>query len=317
MRSTSLVCAAMLASLLTTASLGQGVGINTTTPDPSAALDIQATNKGILIPKVSLQNSVDNTTVPNPANGLLVYNTNPDVMLGVGFYYNAATPPAAPSWTSLNDFKLPVNKSIGTASGESAFSISNFSQSGSSSAIQTFSQGGYAMIVDGKLKISGNGQSPGSGKVLTSDNNGNATWEGGAAFRVTGVLKNGAHILAKNITYKVPFGDEDYDRTNNYDIHLQGASDTFTAPQNGIYHFDFQVQWGGGPAAIGLFRSSGGVAERICSGPGNTIGYYGTSTDVMLQAGDQVFVTFTHGNESTVTLGEDSHFTGRFVQSTK
>ncbi|WP_031527124.1 hypothetical protein [Dyadobacter crusticola] len=315
-RPKSMICGTLLSASLATASFGQGVGINTTTPDPSAALDIQATDKGILIPRVSLQSLGDNTTVLTPANGLLVYNLNPEMPGGLGFFYNIGTP-QSPHWESIRDLRLPVNASISTNSGGTAFRINDFSQSGSSTTIHAFSQAGYALFADGKVKISGNGQQPGSGKMLSSDGSGNATWEGGVAFRVTGILKNGAHILARNVSNKVPFGLEAYDRLNNYDIHLQGASDTFTAPQSGIFHFDFQVQWGGGPASVGLFRSSGGAVEKICSNPGNSIGYYGASTDVMLQAGDQVFVLFLHGNEENVVLGENCHFTGHFVQSNK
>lgn len=52
------------------------VGIGTTTPHQSAALDIDKSNKGILIPRVSLSGKNDITTITNPANGLLVFNTN-------------------------------------------------------------------------------------------------------------------------------------------------------------------------------------------------------------------------------------------------
>jgi hypothetical protein len=47
---------------------------NTPSPDPSAALDIvaKASDKGLLIPRVPLQNITDITTVPNPAVSLLV-----------------------------------------------------------------------------------------------------------------------------------------------------------------------------------------------------------------------------------------------------
>nr|WP_315027940.1 hypothetical protein [uncultured Chryseobacterium sp.] len=50
------------------------VGINTTKPDPSAVLDIKHSNKGLLIPRLSLQSKTDLSTIPNPANGLIVYN---------------------------------------------------------------------------------------------------------------------------------------------------------------------------------------------------------------------------------------------------
>ena len=51
------------------------VGIGTTTPNSSALLDLNANNKGLLIPRVSLVASNNGTTpVSSPATGLLVYN---------------------------------------------------------------------------------------------------------------------------------------------------------------------------------------------------------------------------------------------------
>jgi len=52
------------------------VGVNTTSPSPSAALEISSDNKGILIPRVSLTGSDDTTTItPSATTGLLVYQT--------------------------------------------------------------------------------------------------------------------------------------------------------------------------------------------------------------------------------------------------
>ena len=49
------------------------VGIGTNTPDPSAILDLTATDKGLLIPRM---NSAQCFAIPNPATGLFIYNTN-------------------------------------------------------------------------------------------------------------------------------------------------------------------------------------------------------------------------------------------------
>ncbi len=69
--------------------LGQ-VGVGTTNPDASSVLDISATDKGVLVPRVSLID-VSNLTTPvtTPATGLLVWNTNATVTggNGVGFYF--------------------------------------------------------------------------------------------------------------------------------------------------------------------------------------------------------------------------------------
>ncbi len=67
------------------------VGIGTILPDPSAALDITASDQGLLIPRVSL-NDVSNTMldgVNTAADGLLIWNSNAATVggSGVGFYY--------------------------------------------------------------------------------------------------------------------------------------------------------------------------------------------------------------------------------------
>lgn len=78
-------------------SLEAQVGVNTTSPNPAAALEISSTNKGIIIPKVTLTSTADNTTiilpalVTVPATGLLVYNTTQNgsgsTQVNPGYYY--------------------------------------------------------------------------------------------------------------------------------------------------------------------------------------------------------------------------------------
>lgn len=77
------------------------VGINTITPDASAILEVSAdpapnstvtTKKGLLIPRIALQNIQDVTTIAVPTNGLLVMNTTnngtqPNNVVANTFYY--------------------------------------------------------------------------------------------------------------------------------------------------------------------------------------------------------------------------------------
>jgi hypothetical protein len=51
----------------------QNVGIGTSSPNSSAALDVNATNKGLLIPRLS---STQRKAINNPAMGLLVFDTD-------------------------------------------------------------------------------------------------------------------------------------------------------------------------------------------------------------------------------------------------
>ncbi len=101
--------------------IAQNVGINSTAanPDNSAMLDIVSSNKGLLIPRVTLTSISDVSTIPNPAISLLVYNTAaagiaPNNVIPGYYYYNGT------AWVILttgtfNDWKLAGN--AGTTAG--------------------------------------------------------------------------------------------------------------------------------------------------------------------------------------------------------
>jgi hypothetical protein len=71
----------------------QNVGINGTgaTPNSSAMLDVSATDKGILVPRVSLTSTTVAAPVSSPATSLLVYNTNTAGDVTPGYYYWSGT----------------------------------------------------------------------------------------------------------------------------------------------------------------------------------------------------------------------------------
>lgn len=79
------------------------VGIGTTSLDSSAKLQINTTNKGLLIPRVTLTAPNDGTTISSPAKGLIVYNTNITTNMGEGFYTNLGTS-AAPLWVTYQQY---------------------------------------------------------------------------------------------------------------------------------------------------------------------------------------------------------------------
>jgi hypothetical protein len=61
------------------------VGIGTTTPDNSSMLEVDATDKGVLVPRVAIANLNTAAPVTAPVESLLVYNTT--IATGVGFHY--------------------------------------------------------------------------------------------------------------------------------------------------------------------------------------------------------------------------------------
>lgn len=60
------------------------VGIGTITPDPSAKLEVESTESGVLIPRM---NTLQRQAIASPAEGLLVYDTDIDCF----FYFSAAS----------------------------------------------------------------------------------------------------------------------------------------------------------------------------------------------------------------------------------
>ena len=97
----------LVQSLTTTA---QGVAINQTgaSPDPSAALDVSASNQGFLMPRMS---TLDRTyNVSSPADGLMVYDNDtrsPWMFSGGAWQELVPTPEGSLVWrTSRNDVAM-------------------------------------------------------------------------------------------------------------------------------------------------------------------------------------------------------------------
>lgn len=63
------------------------VGIGTTTPHASSVLDIESSNSGVLLPRISLDSTLDIATISNPETSLLIYNTSTVNDVSAGFYF--------------------------------------------------------------------------------------------------------------------------------------------------------------------------------------------------------------------------------------
>ena len=70
----------LLAAVLFTATTFAQVGINTETPDASAALDITSTTGGLLVPRMT---ETQRDAISPAATGLMIYQTDGTA----GFYY--------------------------------------------------------------------------------------------------------------------------------------------------------------------------------------------------------------------------------------
>ncbi len=78
--------------LISYGSFSQGIGIGTTAPDASAALDITTGSKGLLIPRMS---TTGINSIVNPAAGLMAYDSVTNQLM-----VNMGTP-GAPNWQTI------------------------------------------------------------------------------------------------------------------------------------------------------------------------------------------------------------------------
>jgi len=85
------------------------VGIGTSSPSISAKLQVDATDKGFLPPRVALSGTSDVSTITSPATGLLVYNTatagTSPANVTPGFYYYDGS-----KWQRLFDNAKQITK---------------------------------------------------------------------------------------------------------------------------------------------------------------------------------------------------------------
>jgi hypothetical protein len=78
----ALSCSTIIVSAQTE---GVSIAPNVTPPDPSAMLDVSSSTRGVLIPRVDIDNLSTDEPVLGAVESVLVYNT--DTITGVGYYY--------------------------------------------------------------------------------------------------------------------------------------------------------------------------------------------------------------------------------------
>jgi hypothetical protein len=117
----------VLIIVFTWAQLNAQTGIGTTTPNASAKLEVYATNKGFLPPRIALTGTLDVVTIASPATGLVIYNTvtagtSPNNVLPGYYYWDGA------KWNGLVD--------QGTLQSFSGY-VPNYAQSNASSVTKS------------------------------------------------------------------------------------------------------------------------------------------------------------------------------------
>ena len=126
-------------------------GIGTTTPNTSAKLEVAATDKGFLLPRMT---ATQRSAIATPANGLLVYQTDGDA----GFYVNTGSSSSV-VWTRVNmDWSRSGNDltytsgNVSTTGNLTGGNASTSTISGFGANVATIS-GGYSLTAADNGKI--------------------------------------------------------------------------------------------------------------------------------------------------------------------
>jgi len=153
------------------------VGIGTVVPDSNSALDVTATDKGLLIPRVALSATTATTPLSAHIAGMTIYNTATVSDVTPGFYYNNGA-----RWIRASDAANPLNiyTSNGTLSGTRVVS------QGTNSL--TFSN---ALTSGTAVSFNSTAASTGTGFTVTSANN------TGTLFNVANTAASGSGITAR------------------------------------------------------------------------------------------------------------------------
>ena len=180
----SLARIATVLALLPAAAWAQ-VGIGTSTPNANAALEISATDKGLLIPRLTI---AQRTTIISPPQGLMVYQTDGTAGGGpqTGFWYYAGTD----GWVFLDagtssGLTLPYAGTAATSS--TAFAVSN---TGNGQALSGTATGNGTAAVRGENTNTTSGSSMGVLGVAISGYGVRGTASGTNGYGVAGEATN-------------------------------------------------------------------------------------------------------------------------------
>lgn len=122
-------------------SIAQNVGIGTETPDASARLDIVATDKGLLVPRINIPLLKNPAPVVSPATGLIVYNTNSSTGPGLVHWNGAEWLPVLEpddAWLTTGNNASSGFPVLGTKSNKPLIFIMNNSSAGYIDSFRTY-----------------------------------------------------------------------------------------------------------------------------------------------------------------------------------
>ena len=288
----------------------QNVGINTISPDTSAMLDVYATNKGFLMPRLTTSQM---NAIAIPASGLIVYNTDSSAIC---IYTGSAWKKIAAGSSSSNYFTASASNIYNNNSGNVGIGTSSPSYK-----LQVSGTAAADSINTSYLKMT-NGAA--SGYVLQSDASGNGKWvdanAGTGAVRyignsylgkTSGYGSTGASEGSSSNLYNIYIGDSagNNNTTGTYNIGLgyQSAANNTTGIYNtSIGHKSFAGNTtGSSNTALGAYSLNSNTTGSYNIGVGGSSLYTNTTGSRNTALG--------YGAETISTTGNDNTSLGYFA----
>lgn len=237
------------------------IGIGTTSPDASAVLDMSATNKGVLFPRMT---NAQRDAIATPATGLMIYNLEQNAV-----EVNIGIPPLK-EWISVTGKTGPVGPSgvvelttanTATADGSLAMGGSNNVASGVFSAAvggaNNKAVGKNSVAFGGELNIATGESSSVVGGTSNNAISANSSALGGSNNSVTGV---GASAL----------GGLSNTTNGAYSSVVGGASNTAGAPSSSVVGGTYNMASGENSSVIGGDQNTAsGVNSGVFAGTFN------------------------------------------------
>jgi len=284
----------LLLVLLPAAAFAQtpGVGIGTTAPDASAALDIVSSSKGALLPRVA-----NATAIANPATGLIVFQTSAPA----GFYYNAGTA-GAPSWqqlgtttngdnlgnhTATQNLNLGANKLVGTGASISGVGVGIRADGGLNLGQNTVGNGVYLGYLAGRFNTGGGNTFSGYSSGASNTTGANNTFSGASSgYSNTAGSNNVFSGLYSGVNNTTGSGNVFTGRESG-SSSTTGNDNVFSGHYSGYYNTS-----GNNNTALGAF-----------SGPANGSGGITNATAIGANVALTTSNTVVLGNGASVGIG--------------
>ncbi|MCZ4242370.1 hypothetical protein [Pedobacter punctiformis] len=173
-------------------------GFGTNSPASSSVIDMVATDKGALLPRIALTSITVAAPVSTPVNGLTVFNTatagTAPNNVTPGYYYWSTI---SSKWVRMQDAVNNIYTNDGTLASNRIVTqgANTLSYTGTAaSMVKITNTAGTLSTPVSALQIVDGSQA--TGKVLTSDANGNTSWTYSALQAITGTLPSGASVVS-------------------------------------------------------------------------------------------------------------------------